>query len=179
MKPQEHKRGRITDEAAVVFDYLILHVPMIEIAKKYGVRRQTVFYCLKRNGVDTSKAANGHVLASCEWCGKETLKRRYQFRRNNHNFCNDECYYAWLDRETGRGRPYKEKKLGTVQARRIVSEYIELKPGYTVHHEDRDQTNNSLDNLIVFANSGDHLRYHRGFMVEPVWDGALVKKSST
>lgn len=176
MKPQEHKRGRITDEGEVVFQYVVMKTPMIEIAKMYGVRRQTVFYCLHRQGVDTTKETNGRVLVTCEWCKKDFLRKRNQFRKNNHNFCTEGCYYAWLDRETGRGRPYKEQRMGRIQARRIVAEHFDLKPGNVVHHEDRDQTNNALDNLMVFANGGEHTRYHRGYMAEPIWQGSLVKK---
>lgn len=35
-----------------------------------------------------------------------------------------------------------------------------LKDEEVVHHEDRDRTNNNIDNLFVFATASDHARYH-------------------
>lgn len=46
-------------------------------------------------------------------------------------------------------RRVMERKLGR-----------QLKPGEVVHHIDGDRTNNSPDNLEVFASNGEHLRHH-------------------
>jgi hypothetical protein len=43
-----------------------------------------------------------------------------------------------------------------------------------VHHINRNTLDNSLSNLMVFRNSGDHIRFHRGFDVEPLWDGSIL-----
>jgi hypothetical protein len=59
------------------------------------------------------------------------------------------------------------------QARAIVSDHFALRPGNIVHHEDRNQYNNELNNLKVFTNSGDHVRHHRGFIVPILWEGTL------
>lgn len=43
----------------------------------------------------------------------------------------------------------------------------ELRELEEVHHEDEDRTNNSFDNLYVFATKEDHVRYHHnGVMVK-------------
>jgi hypothetical protein len=53
----------------------------------------------------------------------------------------------------------------------VVSKYFDLQPGHVVHHEDRNDFNNHPSNLRVFANNGDHVRHHRGFIVPILWDG--------
>ncbi len=62
-------------------------------------------------------------------------------------------------------------RYGSRTARRKVSEVFDLQPEHRVHHLDKDQTNNLLSNLVVFANQGDHIRYHRDFKVTPIWEG--------
>lgn len=45
----------------------------------------------------------------------------------------------------------------------IVAESVlgrELLPGEIVHHKDKDPTNNSPENLIVFSSIGEHTRFH-------------------
>ena len=37
----------------------------------------------------------------------------------------------------------------------------ELKEGETVHHKDKNRSNNSPDNLMVFATNADHARFHK------------------
>jgi len=73
---------------------------------------------------------------------------------------------------TLKGQPYVYKRGGMREAREKVNSVYALKDGYIVHHEDRNTTNNEWENLKVFANSGDHVRYHRGFRVPVLWDGA-------
>lgn len=36
-----------------------------------------------------------------------------------------------------------------------------LKPEETVHHIDHNRSNNSLDNLLIFASNSDHIAFHR------------------
>jgi hypothetical protein len=49
----------------------------------------------------------------------------------------------------------------------------ELKPKETVHHIDKDGTNNNPENIMVFASHGDHIRFHHGnpCVEEIVYDG--------
>lgn len=54
-----------------------------------------------------------------------------------------------------------------------------LRPGETVHHLDMNKMNNSPENLIVFATSGDHTAFHNGipiYQLGDVW--YAVKKKS-
>ena len=62
-------------------------------------------------------------------------------------------------------------------ARHKVSQVFELRDEHVVHHKDGNHFNTRLDNFMVFASQGDHIKYHhqlrRGEVtVEPVWDSA-------
>ena len=69
-------------------------------------------------------------------------------------------------------KPYVSYGRKCQEARQLVSRHFELRPEHVVHHEDRDARKNSLINLKVFADNSDHLRYHRGLLVKPIWEGA-------
>ena len=49
------------------------------------------------------------------------------------------------------------------QARKIMEEDLQrkLKKGETVHHLDHNWKNNSIDNLHLFKNGFEHIKYHR------------------
>ena len=161
----------LTDNAYVdiVNAYTVELIPMIELAKRYKITRQGIWKILNRAGVITTKEA-AHIRVSCTVCGIETNYVRSRFRGIKHHFCGEQCYHAWL--KHGNGNPLITHRHSGRIARTIVSKYFELQPGYIVHHEDRNQQNNTLDNLKVFANNGDHIRHHRDFEVPILWDGS-------
>ena len=142
---------------------------MINLAKRYGVTRQAVYKILKRAGIDTTKRK---LVISCSTCDKEFERHKGRIRKQKFHFCSPECYHAFLD--AGGKLPYVASRHGQRLARNKVSEYFELKENNVVHHEDRNCLNNTLENLKVFRNQGDHVRYHRwgSDYVEPIWDGA-------
>ena len=116
--------------------------------------------------MDTSKRK---VQVECSACGKLLKRVKSRVRKQRHHYCDHECYYAAL--EAGNGYPYIQNRHGMRVARSVVSKYFELSEGNVVHHEDRNTLNNMLRNLKVFATQGDHVRYHRGFDIEPIWEG--------
>lgn len=142
--------------------------PIIEIASWFHVTRQAIYKVLKKHGVDTSKR---QFPVKCYACGNEFLLPRCRIRISKHHFCSDDCYYAWL-KAGNCGDEYKPNRHGQRLARSKVSEYFNLEPGMVVHHENRDNLDNRLENLKVFRNQGDHVRYHRDCgNVEPLWEG--------
>jgi len=143
--------------------------PMAQLAKEYSVSRQAIYKIIKKAGVPTMK---GPYTVSCDCCGKPTTKTRSRIRKQKHVFCSMDCYKAFL--QAGNGFPYIGNRNGQRTARSIVSQYFQLKEGYIVHHENRNALDNRLSNLKVFRNQGDHIRYHRGFDVVPIWDGASI-----
>lgn len=160
------------NEQEIIERYTTNLEPMISIAKSLNRTRQAIWYILNRHGIDTSKEGAGNVSLTCTWCGKIHRRTRARARKANQPFCCNACYFAWL--EQGNGNTYIDSRRGRRQARDIASRYIDLLDGYIVHHEDRNSTNNELSNLRVFASSGDHTRYHRGFRVPIIWDGSKV-----
>lgn len=159
-------------EVDIITAFTLDLVPMIDLAKRYGRTRQGIWKVLKRNGIKPSDY--GQIQVSCSACGSAMTKHRSQVRHKKYLFCCQECYYAFLEgRQQGE---YNGNRQGQRVARAIVSNYFKLLPGHIVHHEDRNTRNNSVKNLKVFANQGDHIRYHRwskdGIDVRPVWDGS-------
>ena len=144
-------------------------VPMISLAKQYGVTRQAIWKLLNKYGHDTSKH---QIPVSCTTCGNEILRTKGRIRKQFHHFCSEQCYFDYL--KAGNGYPYIQSRHGQRLARSIVSKYITLGTNHIVHHENRKCLDNRIKNLKVFRNQGDHIRHHRGFDVEPIWDGSLI-----
>ena len=165
------RRQQLTPEErnAIVKAYTVDLIPMITLAEKYGRTRQGIYKVLVKAGVNTSKENAGRMPVPCTVCGKVTFKPRHRVRRTKHLFCNQKCYFAWL--EHGNGNPLIIHRHSARLARAKVLEYFDLEPEHIVHHEDRNQYNNLIANLKVFANNGDHVRYHRGFTVPILWQG--------
>ena len=165
------KRVRLTgnQQVDIINAYSVDLVPMITLADRYGVTRQAIYKVLARSGIDTRKQ---QIPVSCTTCGQEILRVKSRIRKQLHHFCGDDCYSAFLD--AGNGKPYIQSRHGQRIARTIVSSYFALQEKNIVHHDDRNTFNNDINNLRVFTNQGDHIRYHRGFDVEPIWDGRYL-----
>lgn len=159
------------DKVDIIEQYTNGLVPMIKLAEQYGITRQGIHKLLKHAGIDTSKEA-ANMSVSCTVCGSEFKRKRCQIRNMKHHFCSSECYFAWL--KHGNGNPLIMHKQGQRTARKVIQEYYAILPREVVHHEDRNQFNNHPSNLKVFKNQGDHVRYHRDFIVPIVWDGSKI-----
>ena len=148
-----------------------LLIPAGQLAERFGITRQGIYKLLKRHGVDTTK----HKLqVSCSYCEKSILRHKSRIRDRKHHFCDDECYFAFL--AVGNGKPYIPSRSGQKIGRTIVEKYHKLQPCEIVHHEDRNNHNNSPENLKVFRNQGDHVRWHRlgPDYVSPIWSGSDI-----
>jgi len=158
---------------AIVAAYTKQLTPMVALAEQYGITRQGIYKVLRKAGVDTTKRK---ISVACSFCGAEHMRTKGMIRKCLNKFCGAECYFAFLDAGKGipsiDGNPYVYNKQGQRLGRKIVEAYYTLSPGEIVHHEDRDTNNNDLSNLRVFASQGEHVRYHRGFEVAPLWSGA-------
>ena len=155
------------EKVSIIKAYTEQLTPMIELAKQHNRTRHGIWKMLKKAGIDTSKRK---VAVSCSTCGKEIKRTKARIRRQLNHFCGYECYFAFL--EAGNGNPYIQNRQGQRIARKKVAELFDLQTGNIVHHNDRNTLNNMLHNLKVFRNQGDHVRYHRGFTVEILWDGS-------
>ncbi len=165
------ERVRLTAKQMVdvINEYSNQLTPMIALASKYGISRQGIYKILLKAGIDTVKRK---LPVSCTTCGTVIMRNKAKIRRQLHHFCGVPCWETFL--EAGNGFPYKPSRHGQRIGRSIVSKYFQLQTEHIVHHEDRNCLSNELKNLRVFATQGDHLRYHRGFDVLPLWNGADI-----
>lgn len=137
-----------------------------EIAAMFCVSRVTVFKVVRAAGVDTSRAP---VSVECSRCGTKFTRRRWSVARSRSLFCSAACYRLAL-----KDTAYRPNRNGQRVARTVVRAYF---PGLStlqvVHHVDGDCKNNRAENLMVFRNQADHLRWHRlgreSSGVRPVW----------
>ena len=159
---------RLTQKAKVdiINGYETDLTPMQELAERHGITRQGVYKILKQAGIDTS---DRKITVSCTTCGRPIDRHKARVRRQLHHFCNTDCYHIFL--EVGNGNLYVQNRHGQRVGRAIAGQFVEMLPGYVIHHKDRNTLNNNPSNLMVFRNQGDHIRHHRGFDVEPVWAG--------
>ena len=146
----------------IIKRFLVDLTPMAVLAADYGISRQAIHKIVKRAGVNVAAAAQ--VEVTCAVCGGHYSIARNRARVLNNTFCSRACYYIFLKRGN-----YKEHRHSSRLARAIVEQYHTLQAGQVVHHIDGNQSNNRLDNLIVFASQADHVRFHRGFDIQPVW----------
>lgn len=142
------------------------HLTLREISNKVGLSATAISKRLKNVGV---KANDGTwVVTKCAFCQATIKRTRSRFRKNEDNYCNQECYAADLE-----SPGYKQWRQGSRIARAIVSQYIQIPYEAIVHHKDGNDRNNDIGNLLLLANQGDHMRVHRSSKtVEPLWDGA-------
>ena len=179
------RTARLTaqDKMDIAKAYSVDLESMISIATRYEKTRNAVWNVLKKAGVDTSKRK---IAVSCATCGATIYRPKCQIRNRNNNFCNYNCYKSFM--EAGSIHlTATEQSRGHRRARIIVASLFALQPEHVVHHEDQFQLNNQIWNLRVFANQGDHIRYHHKqrdiaaggssrIIVEPVWDGSKINQ---
>jgi hypothetical protein len=148
--------------------------PMIKLATRFGVTRVAIWKILRSAGINTTKLIASRIPSTCYYCQKPIIVKRCVYRNRLHNFCNQSCYVAWLNRQN-LTNPLISSRQGMRIARKTIAATFDLQPENIVHHEDRNNKNNSPDNLRVFANSGDHVKYHRGFPITPLYIGKNQK----
>jgi len=125
-----------------------------EIASPLHVSSAAVHKILVKMGIDTSKHK---LLVSCTVCGQPIERTRKRVRKQRNHFCDRECYDTYLSAGARDGSNNRQaQKIG----RSVVSRYFDLQPTHIVHHENHNQFDNRPMNLRVFANQGDHIRYH-------------------
>lgn len=170
----------VISESASARDLLIVslftddHLTMREIGFRVGLSGAMVSRILHRLGVP--REAGTWVRSTCLQCGAPIEVERAQFRRHaERRFCSLACNWAW--RECNR---FVQSRPGGRRARKIAALYVDLLPGYVVHHHDHDQTNNAVWNLAVFASDSLHKSYHHGNPnAQPIWDGRTAAAVGT
>lgn len=147
------KYNRVDSRAVDMWSQGLYSLQMIGDA--IGVSKQAIKKYLNKRGFKTDKG-QAHLSVSCSDCGVKFNRVRCKVRATVRPYCSKACYYRAINNPT-----YVQSRTGTRHARAIISTVFLLEEKHIVHHKDSDQTNNSLDNLMVFRNSGDHTRWHR------------------
>jgi len=121
------------------------------------------------------------IKVICDNCKEEFYQHTHWAKINKHNFCNKYCYYEW--RKDIKNHPhwkggkvlmqnYEFTKMpehpyssvtGYVKTARLIMErklkrYLD--PEEVIHHIDKIRTNNSIENLMLFANKSEHQKHH-------------------
>jgi len=170
---QNNRRISREMEPAIVKEFTEGLIPVIALAKKYGITRCGIYKLLNRNGVDTTKAGpNAHPTVYCSFCGADFVVSRLSLRKNRRRFCSMGCWHQYLAMVS---IGQNIDRYGMMHARVEALKHFGLKVGQTVHHINGDEKDNRKENLAVFEDNGDHVRYHRGCAYkEPVWNGSGV-----
>ena len=172
------KRG--LEQARVAYEDC---VPMAEIATWFGITRQGLWKAFKKAGVETRKGIATRRKAICDMCGVEYEMTRARYRErvrdkgNVKNFCSEVCYFTYLENSDSVTNRHHQRI-----ARAKVSGVFDLEPEHVVHHKDFNHFNTQISNFMVFANQGDHIKYHHQLRqgevtVKPIWDGAEYEAS--
>jgi hypothetical protein len=130
-----------------------------EICNKNFDKKKTEIERTKHNFCSLDCYHNSHYkrISSLKWAGKrrkannpnwkggEKIDNQGYIRvhKPEHPFCDTHGYIF-------KHRLVVEKK---------IDRYLELQE--VVHHIDKNPLNNSIDNLELFKNNGEHIKYHR------------------
>jgi len=84
IKPEDHEKIKRM--------YLNGLVPVIDLAKRYSVSRETIYKVLGKAGVDTAK--KGKVDLICLHCGRKYSLHRFEIRklRSRYRYCGKRCF---------------------------------------------------------------------------------------
>ena len=154
------KQNRKKIDDATVFQLRADGWTLAQLGAHYGVTKSAVCLYLKRAGtrVRANVIGSAPVLPCACGCGVEVQGKQYATQA---------CYFNHRCRQT----PSIIWRHGQRIARAKVAEVFPLQPQHVVHHDDKDDRNNTLRNLHVFASQADHLSYHRGMDTSPIWCG--------
>ena len=65
------------------------------IGNKFNVSRMAIYKILNSIGVDTGREKNNSIFVKCEYCNGDIPITRSRLRRNEKNYCSEECYRNW------------------------------------------------------------------------------------
>ena len=123
-----------------------------------------------------------YCICKCDYCEKEFKRDYFEVTKVKHHFCNSKCRKEWM---TGKNNPNwnggRKKRSdgyicvlkpdhpncngkGYIREHRIVMEkYLGryLTKEEIVHHKNGVVNDNNIENLMLFANDIEHIKYHR------------------
>jgi|SRR5579863_7194614 len=139
--------------------------PVAAIARDLGISRVALWKNWKRLGFSRDQL---RVSVKCSWCSKLLVRNPEKARRIVRHYCSKNCYIQMVHYE---GEGFTQWRQGQRIARKVVSKHFDLQPGNVVHHVDKNNRHNEIQNLWVFASNAEHMRFHRGGEAQPIWRG--------
>jgi hypothetical protein len=140
------------------------HMTMRQIAAVAGVTAARV--CQKLHAAGIKREDGTKVTCLCKTCGRSFTRLRSRARTKNL-FCCESCHIEYL-----RSPGYVQSRQGQRRARKVVASIYGALPACSVvHHEDGNDNNATPTNLKLFSSHSDHMRYHHGSAVTPLWSG--------
>lgn len=137
-----------------------------------GIIQFCSYDCYIRSFKDVSKNSN-YIRKKCAECGAEIYKLKSRANKTKKSFCNRECmikYHKinpprksngyWY--ENGYRVLYVGSGKGIKEHIKVMEDHIgrKLKPNETIHHRNRDRTDNRIENLVL-ATRSEHQMIHR------------------
>lgn len=113
-------------------------------------------YCMEEFETYRNKTAQEPKFCSVQCTGRYQTNEKNPAYNGGKYLCNG--YHALFLPD----HPYASKKNIVLEHRVIMEKKIGryLKPEEVVHHKDGIKTNNDPNNLILFKNNSDHMKYH-------------------
>jgi hypothetical protein len=134
------------DKLKIIDLYVNKHYSMDKISQLYYCTSGTIFKYLRKWGVskpNQAKSLSKRLTKNPAWKAGQLFRGGYLFvKADNHPYKNNKGYVA-------KHRLVAEEKLGRY-----------LKDKEVVHHLDNNKINNSIENIYVFNNCGEHKAYH-------------------
>lgn len=139
-----------------------------------GVTRTAIYDLFKRRAIEPYKR---RILAlKCKFCSEEFARPRSHVKGEHSGYCSIQCFHA--DRSIAGeyskiggvisrvkdsldyAEEVNRRKFGKLAHKAVVDAGIVLKTGEVVHHKDGKRQNFTPDNLQVFKNQSEHMKYH-------------------
>lgn len=139
-----------------------------------GISRTAIYDILKRGGVD--KTRREVLVLTCKFCDEVYNKPKSHIKGKNAGYCSVQCFHAdrsisgeysksggcisRVNQSLRDVAPCTDRVLGRLAAKALLSAGIVLNTGEVVHHIDGDRRNFNIDNLRVFKNQSEHMKFH-------------------
>lgn len=140
-----------------------------KIARIAGTSRQAVHNTLNRLAIQHTRR---EVLTlTCPFCSEQFMRPRSHNKGHNSGYCSVQCFHAArsisgeysssggvISRITP--RLVNDRSLGRAAVEALAAAHIFLRTGEVIHHIDGNRENFKIDNLRIFTNHSEHMKYH-------------------
>lgn len=166
-----YQKSKLTDQEIV--DLYSKDTPIKDICEMAEITRSSLYNSLKRSGIETGRREV--LLMICPNCGQKFTRPKSHNKGKLAGYCSIQCFHQ--DRTISGEYDMIGDKLVKVskdinksdimrkmyyrQARaELKRNGIELKEGQVIHHINGQIDCNTIDNLMIFDNHSEHMKYH-------------------